>query len=39
MLLIIFINITVIFLDFVVSDLLEDKYTKVYNNFCILECK
>lgn len=39
MLLIIVINIVVISLGFVASDLLDDKYTKAINDFCKLECK
>ncbi|AGK97611.1 hypothetical protein [Clostridium pasteurianum] len=39
MLIIIFINIMVISLGFVVSDLLDNKYTKALNDFCKLECK
>lgn len=40
MLLIIVINIVVISLGFLASDmLLDDKYTKAINDFCKLECK
>lgn len=39
MLLIIVINIIVITLGFLVSDILDDKYTKALNDFCKLECK
>jgi len=39
MLLIIFINIIVIYLGFVVSDLIDFKDTKTINNFFKLECK
>ena len=39
MLLIIVINIIVITLGFLVSDILDDKYTKALNGFCKLECK
>ena len=39
MLLIIIINIMVISLGFLVTDILDDKYTKTLNGFCKLECK
>ena len=38
-LLIIFINIMVIFLGFIISDLLDGKDTKMLNRFCKLEYK
>lgn len=39
MLLIIVINIMVIFLGVLASDILDDKYTKAVKDFCKLECK
>lgn len=39
MFLIIVIDIMVVSLGFVVSDLLDDNYTKAINEFCKLECK
>ncbi len=39
MLLIIVINIIFISSVFVVSDILDNKYTKAINDFCKLECK
>ena len=39
MLFIIIINIIVLSLGFGILDLLDDKYTKALNDFCILECK
>lgn len=39
MLLIITINIIVISLGFVASDLLDNNYTNTINDYCKLECK
>lgn len=39
MLLIIVINIIVIYLGFLISDILDNKYEKTLNDFCKLECR